>query len=69
MPLVNRGKDKEPVPLVAITKKQYAVVNTALALSMALDVYVVDKMVNGQKLSQVFSTKEKPSKLLNATNP
>ena len=53
VPLVNRGKDKKLIPWSLINKETVMPsVKHCTSPKYGIDVYVVDKMVNGQKLSQ-----------------
>jgi hypothetical protein len=65
VPLVNRGKDKKLIPWSLINKETVMPsVKHCTSPKYGIDVYVVDKMVNGQKLSQVFSTKREALKAI-----
>jgi len=58
VPLTNRGKDKRLIPWSLIHKETVMKsVKHCTSPKYGIDVYVVDKMVNGQKLNQVFSNR------------
>jgi len=65
VPLTNRGKDKRLIPWSLIHKETVMKsVKHCTSPKYGIDVYVVDKTINGQKLSQVFPNKREALKAI-----
>ena len=63
--LKNRGKDKKLIPWSLINKDPVIrSIKHCTAPKYGIDVYLVDKTVNGNRISGVFSTKKEAMKAI-----